>query len=160
MSEYVLCKKCNVEITPNYRPRPDTPHDGELRCPLCGIFLGWQRKQKNDGKRERNKWTPARLGIDFCQLCMRPKDRLGINEVLLPHHIVEIQDGGEDVPENIWIVCTACHSVIHHQRTYLNNHMAVVWQKYEEVKKVVQDVGLTNGDYDAIISKITDILGV
>lgn len=158
-TDYVLCKRCKIEVTPNFKPRPDTPHAGELRCPVCDCHLKWQPKPQNENKRDRNKHTPASLGIDFCQLCMRPKDRLGKHEVLLPHHIIEVQYGGIDDPENIWVVCSACHALIHHQRTYLNSHTAQVWEKYESVKKII-DSELTNGRRDEILTRLADILGV
>jgi 5-methylcytosine-specific restriction endonuclease McrA len=55
-------------------------------------------------------------------MCLRHVDRLGSHGALQVHHVVEIQNGGEDTKENIWVVCTSCHKLIHHQRTYLNNH--------------------------------------
>lgn len=156
---YTFCKKCNIEISARFEPTPNLIHDGKLICPLCDSFLGWKKKEKNEGKRERNKYTPAKLGINYCQLCMRSRERLGINETLVPHHIKEIQDDGEDVPENIWVVCTACHSLIHHQRTYLNNHTAPIWEKYEMVKNILSEANLGNGQYDQAILAISELIG-
>lgn len=112
------CPDCNIEGILN--PRPDTPHNAEIRCPLCGNFLGWQKKEKNLSKRNKSKIKPE---IDYCQLCLRNKDDFGVREVLEVHHIDEIQNGGIDEPGNIWFVCTHCHSLIHHVRTYLNYHI-------------------------------------
>ena len=30
----MLCKYCLKEMEPDINPRPDTPHEAELRCPL------------------------------------------------------------------------------------------------------------------------------
>jgi hypothetical protein len=43
--------------------------------------------------------------------------------VLTSHHVQEINEGGPDVPENIWVLCSSCHRLVHHQRTYLNEHV-------------------------------------
>jgi hypothetical protein len=127
------CKICGTDTMHTFKERPDTVHGGELRCSICGTFWGWLKKEKNEGKRPPNKYSPKDLGIDYCQMCLRSRARLGTHEILLPHHIIEINgpDKGEDIPENIWVVCSACHVLIHYVRTYLHNHFKSLWDAAE-----------------------------
>jgi hypothetical protein len=154
------CSKCQTEVPHILIPRPDTPHDGELRCSVCGKFWGWRKKEKNNNKRPKNKYSPESMGIDFCQLCMRPKTRLGMNETLACHHVAEVAKGGEDDPGNIWIVCTPCHVMIHHYRVYLNDHTADVFIKYEELKRILIESELTPDRYEKAIRQISGIIGI
>lgn len=119
----MFCNICQSDKEPLEIPRPDTPHSAKLECPVCGNFLGWKKKAKNKYKRPKNKYTAEGLGGEYCAMCLRSRGRLGLHETLLIHHIVEIQDGGEDEPDNIWIICTHCHALIHHVRKYLNENL-------------------------------------
>lgn len=56
-------------------------------------------------------------------MCRR--EELPLPEVLEAHHVVEVQEGGSDERDNLWIVCTACHSMIHYLRTYLGHRNRV-----------------------------------
>lgn len=158
MVEIKFCKKCECETQHIEHPRPDTPHGNELRCSECNSFWGWQKKPKNNGKRPANKYLPADLGIDHCQMCMRPKKRLMTNEVLISHHVHEIGKGGPDIPENIWVVCSSCHHLIHHQRTYLNEHYASLWDRYEKFKSKLWAV--SPADYDTLLAEIRELAGI
>lgn len=40
------------------------------------------------------------------------------------HHKIPVSEGGSDTPENILVLCTADHKMVHHQRTYLNKHLS------------------------------------
>lgn len=123
-----FCPKCGREKEHTLRLRPDTPHLGSLHCKGCGRCWGWKPKNKeertNGGSAKRNKsnHTPHSLGIEYCQMCLRPREMLGKNEIFLVHHVKEIQDGGRDTPSNIWVLCSSCHGLVHHMRTYLYRH--------------------------------------
>jgi hypothetical protein len=136
-----VCKSCG-----SFGPFKDElaefgPHHGKKICCHCGSFYKWIPKPKNETKRPPNKISAEDLGISHCQLCGRPRARLGNRGVLESHHVIEIQDGGEDVKENIWIVCTSCHSLIHHQRTYLNRHLEGQITK-ERLKELMDQDGV------------------
>jgi len=124
----MICSQCGNDKKFNVLERPDTPHDREVRCGKCDSFIRWLPKPKNKDKRPKNKILPENLGIDYCQLCLRKKDRLGKNETLTSHHIIEINKHGEDIKENIWVVCTHCHALIHHVRIYINYHWKDLWK--------------------------------
>lgn len=94
------------------------PHYAKVICRVCGHWH-WMKKPKNEGKRPPNKYTPADLGINYCQICLRSRNDLIKTETLEVHHIIEVGKDGEDVPENCWVVCTPCHRIIHYNRTYL-----------------------------------------
>ena len=114
------CRFCGEKsFVPKLILRPDTPHYAQVFCPFCGRNIDWMGKPKNHEKRQKNKYTPEILGIDFCQICLRPRAMLGKNETLDVHHIHEIHDGGLDTEKNIIVVCTYCHKDIHQKRQYL-----------------------------------------
>ena len=113
----------------------DTTHGYALYCPQCGIFSGWGGRKKSlhsaNGERKLStQWPPKRLGIDFCQICLRTDDQLGDGECLESHHVIPVKDGGKDSPSNIWVCCTGCHKEIHHRRTYLNLHLSKFYEAY------------------------------
>lgn len=127
-----VCGKCGVIGELREVIGQAGPHYGKLECSGCGGFNGWIPKPENESKRSKNKYTPERLGIDTCQMCQRHELDLGMYEVLEVHHVVEIQHGGGDTPDNIWCVCTPCHKYIHHTRIYLNDH-----QKHKMTKETL-----------------------
>jgi len=155
----LFCKACDAERQHVLTDRPDTPHGGgEWRCHDCGRHHSWAKKEKNEGKREKNKHTPESLEIDFCQMCGRKRNRLVTNETLEVHHVHEIAKGGPDTPENIWVLCTSCHSLVHHQRTYLNYHHAALWERYEKIKQHLWKVDPV--EYQAVLAEIRELAGI
>ncbi len=84
------------------------PTEGERRkveCGTCGTYLAWLPKFHN---KEARKTSSTRLATaNYCELCCK----VGVN--LVGHHVVEVQDGGSNEPDNIWTVCDPCHAVIH-----------------------------------------------
>ena len=125
------CNHCQKDVGTVLQVLSEGTHYGRLNCEECGRYVSFVKKPNNEGKRGRNKYTPEDLKINHCQLCLRPGHRLGSRGVLDVHHVIEIQDGGDDTKENIWVVCTSCHRLIHHQRTYLNSHLKAHYSKAE-----------------------------
>jgi uncharacterized CHY-type Zn-finger protein len=120
----MICKNCEHEITPDIEPRESGPHEAALRCPLCGWFLGWKAKEKNQpklDKRPNNCPTPTDLEIDYCQICLRPRTWLGQHETLETHHIDD--DPAHNERSNYLVVCTACHKLVAWTRLYVNTHL-------------------------------------
>jgi 5-methylcytosine-specific restriction endonuclease McrA len=133
------CKKCGLVEPVTYGEVSDV-HGYKLHCPHCGMYVGWGGKtqaiKNGNGERVRSsQWTAKRLNADHCEMCQRRKDFLGKGERLEIHHVLEISQGGEDVPENIWILCTACHRIVHHQRTYLYEHQKKFMDSYEALQR-------------------------
>jgi predicted RNA-binding Zn-ribbon protein involved in translation (DUF1610 family) len=117
------CNSCENEVSTMAKILSTGPHYSQYNCLDCGKFLGYGKKPGNENKRAKNKYTAEALGIDFCQMCLRKTNKLGSRGVLEVHHVEEINRDGADTPENIWVICTSCHKLIHHQRTYLNDHL-------------------------------------
>jgi len=154
----LICKHCNNTKDFYEKPRPDTPHDAEIRCSVCNKFIMWKPKDRNKDKRPPNKILPVDLGIDYCEICLRVKARLGRNETLTSHHKIEIAMGGLDVKENILILCTHCHNLVHHVRLYMNDHFGDLWEKYEEMKLAIEQKDLTPEEYEGkIIENLEDL---
>jgi len=54
-------------------------------------------------------------------MCLIKEVDLPPRETLEGHHVVEYANGGTDDADNVWVVCTACHKLIHWRRTYLEH---------------------------------------
>lgn len=117
------------------------PHYARVECGSgkCGC-IGWDGKPDDDPtkykpRREADqKELLAKYSQGFCELCLIPQESIPRSESLEAHHVTEYQDGGTSDSENIWIVCTACHKLIHWRRTYLGHLVDVAksMKRWEE----------------------------
>lgn len=90
-----------------------------LECPLCAFFMGWKPLPKNEKKRSAShRELVAKHSKGFCELCLIPESELGTGNFLVGHHVQEHSDGGTSDRDNVWIVCNACHSMIHWVRSH------------------------------------------
>jgi len=135
------CRKCGKKVEPVTKNITNKMHGFKLFCPFCDSVVGWGGLNKSiikNGQREKSsRWNAHRLNIYECQICRRKKEHLGERETLEVHHVLPVQHGGEDVPGNIWVVCTSCHKLIHHQQTYHNDHLYhknVIWESHRKFK--------------------------
>jgi 5-methylcytosine-specific restriction endonuclease McrA len=97
-------------------------HYARATCVECDRWITFLKKPDSDPTKYRRP-TQHRKLVDkfsngYCELCLRRQEDLPKGETLHAHHVHEYQDGGEAKRENIWIVCTACHSLINWRRTY------------------------------------------
>ena len=133
------CPKCG-QVEPVTHGEVNDVHGFKLRCPHCDQFVGWGGKMKaikddNGSRNLSSQWTAKRLNADHCEMCLRSKQLIGKGERLEVHHVKPIEDGGEDLPQNIWVVCTSCHRLIHHQRKYLHEHLKTFAKAYEALQR-------------------------
>jgi len=165
----INCPNCKKDIDPIFKERPDTPHAGEHRCPICDKWLGWKRKEKNTGRRDTPRAASVqRIGIEYCQWCLRKNTQLGSHETLTVHHIDE--DPFNNDPGNWLVLCTKCHKQCHHERDYVNYHLRIYYDFrndpenihsiYEIMKGKLQEKGLSEAEYDEELLKIADMLGI
>lgn len=139
------CKHCGLVETIVVN-RTDTPHNAALLCKECNRHIKWIPKPKNEKKWEKrpNYPSPESLNIGYCQICLLPKDNLLTNETLETHHING--DTTDRKRENYLVVCTACHSLINHQRTYRMRHYLKHVGIYDEWMKELKSYGLIEAD--------------
>lgn len=131
------CRACGKKfIVPEYVKLEKGPHGEKAVCPFCKKYLFFVAKPKNEKKKEMRgcgkALKPADLNIGNCQMCLRTADMLGNNGVLVCHHVTEMQSGGQDERSNIWVLCSHCHSLVHHSRTYLFYHFSQVAEVSEQ----------------------------
>jgi len=129
-----ICRNCG-EVEGTTRQRPDTPHHAEVICDECHGFIRWMPKPKNEEQRKKRPPypKPEDLGIDYCQICLLPKDNLLTNETLATHHING--NARDRNRANFLVVCSACHAMIAYQRTYRMRHYLQSIGIYEETIK-------------------------
>jgi 5-methylcytosine-specific restriction endonuclease McrA len=137
------CHHCGHEGKPMMSGKLNEIHGYAFSCAECGRFIAWGGKKKQivaEGQRQfSTQWSPSRLGISFCQMCLRPDANLGTAESLQSHHILPVKDGGADEPGNLWVVCTSCHRLIHHQRVYLYEHNQKFVDAHEALSRFKQN---------------------
>ena len=104
------------------------PHYANMRCRQCGKHHGFiPSPDANKVKRPAaHKNLVEKSGVKHCQMCLRHRDRLVHPDTLTAHHVEEFCKGGDSDMSNLWIVCTACHSLINWTRTYLGREAKIV----------------------------------
>lgn len=113
-------------------------HSSKVLCGGCGRGLGFDPKPETDATKYKRPASHTDLvkkySKGFCEMCLTPKDILPRGQTLEAQHVVEYQDGGTEDRENIWIVCTGCHRLIHWRRTYLQELVSMVksMKRWEE----------------------------
>lgn len=116
-----MCRPCStcgstkrrIELT------PDLLHYGKEVCGN-GHHLRWvptPGKEKAH-RPAAHKDLVRKYSLGYCEICLIAEDHLPPRQTLEAHHIIEHQDGGGELRENIQIVCTKCHRLIHWNRTH------------------------------------------
>jgi hypothetical protein len=97
------------------------PHYANMRCYQCGKHFGYiPTPESTKAKRPAlHRSLVKKSGIKHCQMCLRHESQLIHPDTLAAHHVAEFCKGGDPNAANLWIVCTACHSLIHWARTYI-----------------------------------------
>lgn len=103
---------------------PELSHYGKMVCGDCGHFIRWLPKPTKLAGKRREQASLKQLffdeGVTWCQMCMRDESDLPSGIVLHVHHLTEVQDGGGNARENLLLVCSLCHQMIHLLRSW--NH--------------------------------------
>lgn len=122
----VCGSKLIITLTPNLI------HYGRIDCPKCK-FKGWARNpksmkigttsEKRIGKIPIEKvFQLHKINEPCCFFCLRKINELGCSETLTVDHIQELDKNGEDIIENMQVLCTACHKLKNWMRLYNNWH--------------------------------------
>ena len=95
------------------------------RCRTCKKAFTQPKPDADKARRPAgHRKLVKKFGRGFCELCLRREAELPASQDLDGHHVVEFADGGTDDQANVWILCTSCHRLVHHQRTYLGHYHA------------------------------------
>ena len=103
------------------------PHKGghyaRINCADCGGFIKWEADpSKKKISRKGQAKLVDKFSQGYCESCLRLSDELPSPQTIEAHHIIPVEAGGGNNKDNIQIVCTPCHRLIHHQRTYLGHY--------------------------------------
>jgi 5-methylcytosine-specific restriction endonuclease McrA len=97
----------------------------KITCADCGRYIKWGVDPKKPLKKRRSSGQKDLLesfSNGFCELCLRTETLIPRQQQLEAHHIIPVEMGGGNDKANIQIVCTQCHKLIHHIRTYLGHY--------------------------------------
>lgn len=104
---------------------PQRKHYGMYRCKICDTFNGWIPKPDSDASKykrpQKHRSLVNKFSRGFCESCLRLEGELPDGQVLEAQHVVPYQQGGKPERDNVWILCTGCHRLIEHQRTYVGH---------------------------------------
>ena len=115
-----VCSSCGGDVF-NDVFTPNSPHYAKRVCSSCSTFHSWLKKPEDDSRKNKRPQSHRGLVKKFssgiCEMCLRTE--FGTNETLEAHHVKRYKDGGAAVRENIWILCTGCHKLVHWRRNYI-----------------------------------------
>ena len=116
------CRHCGHDGLQHVRLRTTGVHYADVHCAACGRHLRFLSKPGSDPTKYRRPQQHRELvlayGDGFCEMCLHAVEELPKGQTLEAQHVREFQHDGSSERENIWIVCTACHRMIHWIRTY------------------------------------------
>ena len=136
MLETDPCPKCGSKEF-YYRDGNEQHYKGRT-CRQCGLFAWISKPVEIAYKRPANHTgLVKKYSKGYCEICLIPQDIIPRWESLEAQHIIEYQANPNSERENIIIVCTRCHMLIHWLRTYAGSHILGI--KYENSKS--QDTG-------------------
>lgn len=110
---------------------PGQTHYARIVCdhlPCDGRFVMWGAKPDTDkanrpSAHKKLVRAARREGRTSCEMCLRHESDLPGTQELTAHHVDEYQaDGAADLDSNVWILCTACHRLVHWARTYFGHY--------------------------------------
>lgn len=123
------CRYCGADETKTILGPHPGGHYSKILCANCERFLAWGKKPKElkaVQRREVGLGLARKFSRGFCELCLRRAEHLPLPQTLEGHHIIPVEQGGTDERSNVQILCTSCHRLVHHQRTYLGHYAANV----------------------------------
>lgn len=122
MDNPIKCPKCGHDGPHVVVLETQSVHHARETCAKCLAFVRWIAKPSDDPTKykrpQKHRNLVAEYSRGFCEMCLRLEDDLPKGQTMEAQHVIEFQDGGSEKRENIWIVCTACHRMIHWLRTY------------------------------------------
>ncbi len=116
------CPHCATDTEQEVRVRESGKHYADAICCDCGKHAGFPPKPDSDPTKYKrpsaHKDLVRKYSKGFCEMCLCKANDLPKGQTLEAQHVQEFQDGGSERRENIWIICTGCHRLIHWVRTY------------------------------------------
>jgi len=81
-------------------------------------------------KTKRNYKAIHACRKDYCERCGRPAD-------IEPHHVFTRGAGGQDIPENLIQLCTACHIAAHDGRIRRDELIRIVADREQHTEDYI-----------------------
>lgn len=130
IKSFLFCKNCNKEVRPTIRVILSGRTGTLFQCPSCGLTLTAKfsdsikkrhsRNHKVNIRKKIGRLRPHDLGIYNCEFCNRnEREILTLDKHYLEiHHITERNMGGTDTSDNVIVLCTNCHKLVHYIKGY------------------------------------------
>lgn len=125
MSEITECPHCKGKAF-NRMVLDHGPHYGRIDCNMCGRWLAWIAKPDSEKKARRensHRELVKKYSRGYCEICGILELHLPRNEALEAHHVEEYRARGRPERENLWILCTRHHRLVHHERTHTRHFL-------------------------------------
>ncbi len=123
------CRSCGNDKL-RFEETPHFIHYGKMICKHCQGFCYWVKDPNTKVTNRGNKKKPSDVcefhqikNKEICFFCLRKKSQLGKSETLTVDHIQELNKGGEDIVENMQVLCSACHKLKNWARLYMHWHL-------------------------------------
>ena len=113
------CDKCGCpDVT---KDNFNEIHGNHYLCNYCG-YKCWGGRKHNEGKNKKRPpcQSAEDLKVYSCNICQREERFLGYSETLEVHHMDGDPTNNDRL--NLWVLCTVCHKLVHHQRKYRGEH--------------------------------------
>ncbi len=126
MEDLKWCDRCGLNTEAVLEVLETGTHYAKLVCGECGKYHKFVAKPEADSTKYRrpkqHRELVTKYGRGYCELCLLGADDFDKGVTLEAHHLIEFQNGGSEERDNIWIVCTMCHRLIHWTRRYVGRN--------------------------------------
>ena len=151
MTHNETCRHCGLTADHPAQLCENGVHYARVRCVSCSRFLRFLPKPDSDPTKYKrpaeHRDLVGKFSEGFCEMCLRSQDDLPKRQTLVAHHVREYRNGGSSKRENIWVICTACHQMIHWVRTYHGSLQGAVKLRNEATDMELFSMEETNAPF-------------
>lgn len=102
-------------------------------CGECSRWITWVQKPDSDPTKykrpNQHRDLVKEFSRGFCEMCLCRSSELPKGQTLEAQHVLEYAEhNGSSERENIWILCTGCHRMVHWIRTYHGGDMRMPFE--------------------------------
>lgn len=111
------CPLCHARAVPILKKSVNVIGEMLWGCSNCGTTIAPVEKTPKGRKKERKNTRGLEvrdLDVPMCAICKRTEGQIeAVGSSLEKHHIVPLEDGGDDTKSNLMLMCHECHAAWH-----------------------------------------------